>query len=83
MLTENTLGDGAAVHAGQLYVADGVVKISTIGLNPDGTGGPAKTIADLKTLWGASTIKTCDYASRVGGVFIGTPGVSSVDIFET
>jgi len=83
MLTENALADTAPVHNGQLYVSDGVVKISTIGLNPDGTGGPAKTIADLKTLWSATKITTCDYASRVGGVFLATPGISSVEIFET
>jgi len=69
MLTETTLADGAPVYNGQLFVADGVVKISTIGLNMDGTGGPAKTIADLKTLWSATTITNCDYARR-GSFFL-------------
>jgi len=83
MLTEPTLGDATLVRNGRLYVADGVVKISTIGTSIDGTTGSPATIADLKTLWSATTITTCDYASRVGGFFLGTPGVPSLEIFET
>jgi hypothetical protein len=83
MLTETALADGVAVHTGKLYVADGIVRISTIGTSIDETSGSPATVADLKTLWSATTITTCDYASRVGGVFLGTPGVQSVDIFET
>jgi hypothetical protein len=84
MLTEPTLADATLVRNGRLYVADGVVKVSTIGTSIDGTAGSPATVADLKTLWGAAAITTCDYASRIGGVFIGLlPGVPSLDIFET
>jgi hypothetical protein len=82
MLIETALADDVAVYAGKLYVADGTPQISTIGTSiTDGTG-IAATVADLKVLWSASVITTCDYASRAGGVFLGTPGVAS-DIFET
>jgi hypothetical protein len=66
-LRESALLNTPPVYNGALYVADGVVRVSTIGLSLDGTGGPAKTIADLKTLLGATTIKNCDYATRSTG----------------
>jgi hypothetical protein len=63
-LQETALLNTAPVNNGQLFVANTgpggsfVVIKSTIGLNLDGTGGPAKTIADLKTATGATIIKT-------------------------
>jgi hypothetical protein len=66
-LQESALGAGVAVCTGQLYVADGVVRVSTIGVSLDGKSGVAKTIADLKVLWGATTIKSCDVATRMTG----------------
>jgi hypothetical protein len=72
-LNENALSTGAAVIKGALYVANVgpsgsfVPVVSAIGINPDGGGGPAKTVADLKTLLGATTIKNCDYATRATG----------------
>jgi hypothetical protein len=69
-MRESALLDTAPVYKGELFVANtgpGATfnpVVSTIGLNLDGTGGPAKTIVDLKTLLSASIIKNCDYASR-------------------
>jgi hypothetical protein len=66
-LRETSLANGVAVFTGQLYVADGTVRVSTIGLSLDGKSGIAKTISDLKTLWSATTVKNCDYATRSTG----------------
>jgi hypothetical protein len=82
MLIETTLADDATVYAGKLCVADGIVEVSTIGTSIDGTSGEA-TVADLKTLWGASVITTCDYASRAGGVFPNYGNLPRLEIFET
>jgi hypothetical protein len=79
-LNESALGNGAPVYKGALYVCDGAVRISPIGLNLDGTGGPAKTVADLKTLLSATTVKACDVQSRVGGVYLGP--AQNKEIFE-
>jgi hypothetical protein len=80
-LQESVLGNTAPVCTGQLFVADGVVRISTIGLSLDGKTGVAKTIADLKTLWGASVIKSCDARSRQTG-YPSTGGAQFNDILD-
>jgi hypothetical protein len=67
---EAALATGAAVHIGQLFVANigplgtFIPIVSTIGLNLDGSGGPAKTIADLKTLTGATIVQNCNFSAR-------------------
>jgi hypothetical protein len=69
-LGENALGTGVAVAKGQLFVANTgpngsfIPIVSTIGLNLDGTGGPAKTIADLLIALSATAIRNCNYANR-------------------
>jgi hypothetical protein len=61
-LQESALGNGVAVYAGALYVANTgpggsfVPIVSTIGLSLDGKSGVAKTIADLKTAAGVVEI---------------------------
>jgi hypothetical protein len=79
MLRESTLLDTAPVCKGALFVANVgpsssfVPVVSPLGLNLDGSGGPPKTVADLKVTLSATTIKNCDLASRATG-FTGPGG---------
>ena len=56
---EPVLADSVPVQQGMLYVANNKPVISAIG-----TSGAPKTVADLKTLLGVTTIKQCNVAER-------------------
>jgi hypothetical protein len=72
-LREAALLTSAPVIKGEVYVADigpgasFVPVVSAIGLDPGGTGGPARTVADLKSALSATTIRNCDLSTRAGG----------------
>jgi hypothetical protein len=55
--SESALLDAAPICNGQSFVADGVLRVSTIGLSLDRKTGVAKAVADLKTLWSAAVVK--------------------------
>ena len=59
MRNEPVMANGDAVLTGQLYVVDGVVRVSTIGLP-----GAAKTVTDLKTLLSATEVRRIDVPGR-------------------
>jgi hypothetical protein len=78
-LREAALLTSAPVIKGALYVANigpgasFIPVVSSLGVNPDATGGPAKTVADLKTALSATEIRNCDLSTRAGG-FPGSGG---------